>query len=88
MMDELRDYRFYDEDMLHPNKTAIEIIWQKFSKVWIAAETGTLQKEIAAVQTGLNHRPFNPNSAEHLRFSEKLQLKIREIQKRFPHIQF
>lgn len=88
MVDELRDYRFYAEDMLHPNKTAIEIIWQKFSRVWIASETQTLQKEITAVQSGLNHRPFNPNSAEHLQFSEKLQLKIREIQKRFPHIQF
>ena len=88
MMDELRDYRFYAEDLLHPNKTAIELIWQKFSRVWIASETETLQKEITAVQSGLNHRPFNPNSAEHLQFSEKLQLKIREIQKRFPHIQF
>ena len=88
MMDELRDYRFYAEDLLHPNKTAVELIWQRFSKVWIAAETETLQKEITAVQSGLNHRPFNPNSAEHLQFSEKLQLKIREIQKRFPHIQF
>lgn len=88
MMDELRDYRFYAEDLLHPNKTAIELIWQKFSRVWIASETETLQKEITAVQSGLNHRPFNPNSAEHLQFSDKLQLKIREIQKRFPHIQF
>ncbi len=88
MMDELRDYRFYAEDLLHPNKTAIELIWQKFLRVWIASETETLQKEITAVQSGLNHRPFNPNSAEHLQFSKKLQLKIREIQKRFPHIQF
>ncbi len=88
MMDELRDYRFYAEDLLHPNSTAIELIWQKFLRVWIASETETLQKEITAVQSGLNHRPFNPNSAEHLQFSEKLQLKIREIQKRLPHIQF
>src|SRR5690606_28238391 len=58
MMDELRDYRFYAEDMLHPNKTAIEIIWQKFSGVWISSGTESLQKEIASIQNGLNHRPF------------------------------
>tara|TARA_R110002020_G_scaffold133625_1_gene298151 strand:- start:82 stop:1056 length:975 start_codon:yes stop_codon:yes gene_type:complete len=88
MMDELRDYRFYAEDMLHPNKTAIEIIWQKFSKVWISSETETLQKEIASIQNGLKHRPFNPEGADHLQFSEKLQQKITSLKKLFPHIQF
>ncbi len=88
MMDELRDYRFYSEDMLHPNKTAIEIIWQKFSTVWISSETESLQKEIASIQNGLLHRPFNPTSAEHHHFFEKLEQKISSITKQFPHIQF
>ncbi|MBK5213516.1 MAG: GSCFA domain-containing protein [Flavobacteriaceae bacterium] len=88
MMDELRDYRFYADDMLHPNKTAIEIIWKKFSKVWINSETESLQKEIASIQNGLNHKPFNPESSEHIQFSEKLQHKISSLQKRFRHIQF
>jgi len=88
MMDELRDYRFYAEDLLHPNKTAIEIIWQKFSKVWIASKTESLQKEIASIQTGLNHRPLNPKSAEHLQFLEKIQSNIFSLQQQFPHIQF
>lgn len=88
MMDELRDYRFYAEDLLHPNKTAIDLIWQKFSKVWIASETETLQKEIASIQNGLNHKPFNPESAEHLQFLENLQRKMASVKKRFPHIRF
>ncbi len=88
MMDELRDYRFYIEDMLHPNKTAIEIIWQKFSKVWISSETDSLQKEIASIQNGLNHKPFNPKSAEHIQFLEKIQQKISSIKKLSPHIKF
>lgn len=88
MMDELRDYRFYSEDMLHPNKTAIEIIWQKFSKVWISSEAEKLQKEIATIQTGLLHRPFNPKSAQHLQFLKNLEQKISSIQKQFPHITF
>ncbi len=88
MMDELRDYRFYAEDMLHPNKTAIEIIWQKFSEVWISSETNSLQKEISSIQSGLLHRPFNPQSTEHLQFLAQLQQKISSLQKGFPHIQF
>ncbi|MBT0606680.1 GSCFA domain-containing protein [Aequorivita echinoideorum] len=88
MMDELRDYRFYSEDMLHPNKTAVEIIWQKFSKVWIASETEALQKEIASIQNGLKHKPFNPESAEHFQFLETLQKKTNLVQEKFPHIKF
>lgn len=88
MMDELRDYRFYAEDMLHPNKTAIEIIWKKFSKVWISSESESFQKEIASIQLGLLHKPFNPKSAEHLQFLEKLQRKISSLQKQLPHIEF
>ncbi len=88
MMDELRDYRFYAEDMLHPNITAIEIIWQKFSEVWIASETDTLQKEISVIQSGLLHKPFNPESTEHFQFLANLQKKISVLQQQFPHFQF
>lgn len=88
MMDELRDYRFYTEDMLHPNKTAIEIIWQKFSKVWISSATDSLQKEISTIQTGLLHKAFNSESDEHLQFIEKLQKKISLVKKLLPHIKF
>lgn len=88
IMDELRDYRFYAEDMLHPNKTAVEYIWQKFSEVWISSETIPLQKEIAQIQSGLLHRSFNPNSEEHLQFLKKLQKKIAMVQERYPHMRF
>ncbi|MCG2431429.1 GSCFA domain-containing protein [Aequorivita xiaoshiensis] len=88
MMDELRDYRFYTEDMLHPNKTAIEIIWQKFSNVWISSKTQSLQREIAAIQSGLLHKPFNAESEEHLLFLEKLKQKISSVKELFPHIHF
>lgn len=88
MMDELRDYRFYSEDMLHPNKTAIEIIWQKFSKVWVSSETEIFQRQIASIQTGMLHKSFHPKSEEHLQFIEKLQQKIFKLQEKFPHIKF
>lgn len=88
MIDELRDYRFYAEDMLHPNKTAIEILWEKFSKVWISSETNSLQKEIDSVQSGLLHKPFNPKSEEHLRFLNALHQKIVVLQEQLPHLHF
>ncbi len=88
MMDELRDYRFYNEDMVHPNKTAITIIWEQFKNVWIAPETEELQKEIASVQAGLLHRPFNPKSKAHQLFLKDLEQKIVLLQLRLPNIKF
>jgi len=88
MMDELRDYRFYKQDMLHPNETAIQIIWEKFKRVWVASETETLQKEIDTIQKGLEHRPFNPESVSHKEFLENIQKKISVLQKRVSHLKF
>ena len=88
MMDELRDYRFYKEDMLHPNDTAIQYIWEKFNRVWISAETIHLQNEIASIQKGLQHKPFNPDSEVHSVFQKNLQKSIEKLQKELPWIQF
>ncbi|MAL58705.1 MAG: GSCFA domain-containing protein [Flavobacteriaceae bacterium] len=88
MMDELRDYRFYKEDMLHPNEVAIQYIWEKFNRVWISAETTHLQNEIATIHKGLKHKPFNPDSEEHSVFQKNLQKSIEKLQKELPWIQF
>ena len=88
MMDEMRDYRFYGDDMIHPNKTAINIIWDRFSKVWIDPETGPLQKEIASIQSGMAHRPFDPQSDAYREFQLDLQKKIVMIQSKLPHVEF
>jgi len=88
MMDELRDYRFYKEDMIHPNSTAIQIIWEAFNEVWISSETKILQKEIANIQSSLQHRPFNPESEGHLSFLKKLEIKISALQKKIKHLKF
>ncbi len=88
MMDELRDYRFYAADMLHPNQTAIDYIWEKFTTVWIDPNTESLRKEIATLQLGLRHRPLHPESEAHLAFLKNLHQKIADLEKRFPHISF
>ena len=88
LMDELRDYRFYNEDLLHPNKTAVSIIWEKFREVWVASETNAIQKEIGLIQSGLQHRPFNPEGEAHKRFLDDLNTKIKILQQNIPHLKF
>lgn len=88
MMDELRDYRFYAEDMIHPSLVAIDYIWQRFSETSISEESLSVMKEVETIQKGLQHRPFNPNSESHQQFLSKLQDKMMQIQKQFPQIQF
>jgi len=88
MMDELRDYRFYEEDMIHPNNLAISIIWERFKKVWIALETEQLQKEIETIQNGLQHKPFNPSGEAHKDFQKNLQKKIVAVQQKLPSVKF
>ena len=65
MMDELRDYRFYAEDMIHPNQLAINYIWEKFQQVWISDETSKTMDAVDSIQKGFQHKPFNPNSEAH-----------------------
>ena len=88
MMDELRDYRFYAEDMIHPNKTAIEYIWNRFSDTWISSTTKETMIKVDSIQKRLQHKPLNPYSKEHLKFLEKLDTDIKQIQKQFPMIKY
>lgn len=88
MMDELRDYRFYEKDMVHPNELAIHYIWERFKSVWISKETHQIMDKVDAVQKGLAHKPFNPESASHKAFEKDLQAKIEYLQKRYPTLNF
>lgn len=88
MMDELRDYRFYAEDMIHPNKTAINYIWEKFLDSWFSDEVTSSMKEIDIIQKGLSHKPFNASSEKHKEFLSNLEQKIVEIKTKFPFINF
>jgi len=88
MLDELRDYRFYKPDMLHPNETAIDYIWDKFKCVWIEEEAQETMNEVAVVQKGITHKPFNAKSEAHLKFLQGLEQKKQALQSKFPHIAF
>ena len=88
MMDELRDYRFYKEDMVHPSKLAVDYIWEKFTSVWLTKKALEITKKVGAVQRGLEHRPFNSQSEEHQKFLKNIQEKITYLQKEYPFISF
>ena len=88
MMDELRDYRFYADDLLHPSKMAVDYIWERFAKAMISEESQLTMEEIATIQKGLAHRPFNPNTESHLRFVANVNGKIAKIRSKFPFISF
>jgi len=88
MMDELRDYRFYNEDMIHPNQTAIDYIWKKFTETWISDNTIQIMEDIDSIQKGLAHKPFHPKSEQHQKFLKNITTKIKELQLKFPKIDF
>ena len=83
MMDELRDYRFYAEDMIHPNKTAINYIWEKFQQVWISEQAQDTMQKVDSIQKGLAHKSFNKNSVQHKQFLSSLLQKMETLQKHF-----
>lgn len=88
MMDELRDYRFYAEDMLHPNVVAIDYIWELFFLSHMEEPTIAVMQEVGAIQRSLQHKPFYPDSENHQQFLLALNQKIATLVEQFPQIQF
>lgn len=84
MMDELRDYRFYANDMLHPSELAVDYIWQRFTENFLSDETKGFLKEWAEIQKAINHRPFQPESEAYKRFLSQTLLKMKRINEKFP----
>ncbi|AUC75432.1 GSCFA domain-containing protein [Olleya sp. Bg11-27] len=88
MMDELRDYRFYNQDLLHPSSLAVDYIWQRFKDVWMADSTEKIMTDVDTIQKGLQHKPFNPNSTAHLKFVQQLIEKQMVLSTQFPSMKF
>lgn len=88
VMDELRDYRFFEADMLHPNQQAVDYIWEKFSQSYFHSETIAVMKQVEEIQKGLAHRPSNPDAEAHQKFLKNLQNKIQNLQISLPQLSF
>lgn len=79
LMDDLRDYRFYKRDLLHPSDVAEDYIWQKFLDTFISEEDHSLYLRALRVQTALSHKPFHPNSGAHRKFLESLLDQMKSL---------
>ena len=86
--DELRDYRFYKEDMLHPSDQAVAYIWERFSAAYFSKGTNAFLEKWRPIKAALNHRPFNPDSEEHQVFMQRTQEKIEELKRQYPELEF
>lgn len=87
MMDDLRDYRFYAEDMLHPSSVAVDYIFEKFSETTMDSDQITLMRRVEKIMDGVNHRMYAPKSASSKQFAAKLIMNMNELTSRY-HVNF
>ena len=88
LIDDLRDYRYYTEDMVHPSDTAIKYIWNKISNHILDTKDHQLRMNIFKIVQAAHHRPVNPNSDKHKMFCSKQMDDINTILKKHPHMNF
>lgn len=85
--DELRDYRFYASDMLHPSEQAVEYIWECFSASLFGADTLQFLKEWQPIREAINHRPFNPDSEAYKEFVNNTLVKVRALKQKYTDLE-
>lgn len=88
LMDDLRDYRFYDDEMLHPSKSAINYVWQKFSGCYLDRQTIELRNEVIKITKALDHKFKNTSERKKKEFALSLLEKIRKIESKLAMVDF
>jgi GSCFA family len=86
IIDDLRDHRFFAEDMVHPNYAATNYVWEKFIATCIDEPSQQLMKEIAVIVAAKNHKPFNPTSQQHKKFLQTNLEKVKKLQQQFSYL--
>ena len=86
MMDELRDYRFYATDMIHPSEVAVDYIFKRFTDTYLTDEAIRTAEEVQKIKKSLSHRPLHPDSEEYKKFKQKLSQQIDAIANKYPNI--
>lgn len=84
--DDLRDYRFYESDMAHPNVQAINYVWKKFSDVYFNEITNSINEKVIQIHQAYHHRLFNETTESSIKFKHKFYQKCVTLQSEFPHI--
>jgi hypothetical protein len=88
VIDDLRDYRFFAEDMVHPNYAATNYVWEKFVTACINESSQELMKSINEINAAVSHKPFNSASAAHKKFVQVNLDKIKSLQEKYPYLNF
>ncbi|MDD3860649.1 MAG: GSCFA domain-containing protein [Bacteroidales bacterium] len=88
VMDELRDYRFYANDMLHPAELGINYIWEKFSEVFFSPETIKINQKIEKILKATQHKVFDNTTEEYKKFCSKMLIQISELCTSYPELDF
>ena len=88
ILDELRDYRFYADDMLHPSPLAIRYLWECFSETFFSPETKQVIVAVQDIRRDLAHKPFHPESEAYQRFLGQIVLKIERLIGKYPYLDF
>ena len=88
VMDDLRDYRFYSHDMVHPNELAVDYIWSFFQEAFFGEPTQRLVQQLEKIKRASSHRPFHPNTESHQAFLRNQLAKIQDLQLKFPELDF
>ncbi len=88
LMDDLRDYRYYANDMLHPSMVAVDYIWEKFKESMIDSNSLKLIVDVDKIISAANHRPFNPDTKEHQAFIASTIEQIEKIRSIYPDLDF
>ena len=86
VLDDLRDYRFFAEDLVHPNYFATEYVWERFTEACISEASQRLMKEIGEIALAYRHKPFNPSSKQHRQFLNNYWQKATDLQAQHPYL--
>jgi hypothetical protein len=86
VIDDLRDYRFYAEDMVHPNYAATRYVWEKFSEAAIDPQSQVLMKELNQLRNARQHKAFNPKSIAHQRFVQTHLQLAEQLLAKYPYL--
>lgn len=86
LLDDLRDYRFYKEDMIHPSDQAFQYIWSGFQSVYFSIDTLQIVKEVNKLIEARTHRPLHPGSPEHHSFAVSLESREKELKSKYPEL--
>lgn len=87
-MDELRDYRFYAPDMLHPSETATQYVWERFCDTFASAETLKIMPEVLSVIKAVNHRPIHESGPDFMKFRHNTLQKMEQLESTYPFLNF